>query len=259
MQSQPEKRTPVIGGNWKMHLTHAEAVQLATEARNRLGAVRGVEVIVFPPFPFLNSVADRLEGAGIGVGGQDLHPEAKGAFTSAVSGPMLVSVGCSHVLIGHSERRAVFGDSDAIVAKKLRAALAVGLKPVLCVGESLAEREAGETFRVVARQLDVALDGLDEARLAHLVVAYEPVWAIGTGRVATPEQAQEVHAHVRQRIAERLGKGFAAAVRIQYGGSVKGSTAAGLMDQADVDGLLVGGASLQIEEFAQIVRFRQGR
>jgi triosephosphate isomerase len=163
-------------------------------------------------------------------------------------------VGCKWVLLGHSERRHVFGDDDAVVAKKLRAALGAGLKPVLCVGEKLEERKSGETFRVCGRQLRTALEGLTPAQLEHLVVAYEPVWAIGTGLVATPEQAQEVHADIRQKIGDLLGIGFATQVRIQYGGSVKSSSAAGLMSQEDIDGLLVGGASLQAEEFAAIVR-----
>ena len=252
-------RTPIVGGNWKMFLDLAGAVQLATDVRHRLGSVRGVEVVVFPPFPFLKSVADRLAESAIGVGGQDLSPETSGAFTGAVAGPMLRSVGCSHVLVGHSERRSVFGDSDEMVARKLAAALAAGLKPVLCIGENLQERQKGETFSVVTRQLRSALApyaGKTDA-LADLVLAYEPVWAIGTGLTATPEQAQEVHAHIRQEIADLLGKSFAAALRIQYGGSVKASSAPGLMQQPDIDGMLVGGASLKAEEFAQIVKFRQ--
>jgi triosephosphate isomerase len=224
--------------------------------RNRLSSYPAAQTLIFPPFPFLAPVAERLDGSQIGLGAQDLHFEAKGAFTGAVSAAMLASVGCRWVLIGHSERRHVFGDSDEVVAKKLRAALAAGLRPVLCIGEQLQERQAGQTFAVNARQLRTALQGLDAGQLEHLVIAYEPVWAIGTGLVATPEQAQEVHADIRQQLAGLLGRDFAARTRIQYGGSVKASTAAGLMAQPDVDGLLVGGASLQAEEFAAIVRAR---
>lgn len=257
--TQMTVRTPIVGGNWKMFLDLAGAVQLATDTRNRLGSVRGVDVMVFPPFPFLKSVADRLAGSTIAVGGQDLYPEASGAFTGAVCGPMLRSVGCTHVLVGHSERRAVFGDSDETVARKLIAALGCGLKPVLCIGENLQERQKGETFSVVTRQLRSALAAFADKpeALASLVLAYEPVWAIGTGLTATPEQAQEVHAHIRQQIADLLGRPCADALRIQYGGSVKGANAAGLMQQPDIDGMLVGGASLKAEEFAQIVKFRQ--
>ena len=251
-------RTPIVGGNWKMFLDLAGALQLASEVRNRLGSARGVEVVVFPPFPFLKPVADRLAESSIALGAQDLSPEASGAFTGAVAAPMLKSVGCSHVLVGHSERRAVFGDDDAMVGRKLAAALGAGLKPVLCIGENLGERQRGETFSIISRQLRSVLApyATNTQVLVDLVLAYEPVWAIGTGLTATPEQAQEVHAHIRQEIADLLGKTFAAALRIQYGGSVKGANAAGLMQQPDIDGMLVGGASLKAEEFAQIVRFR---
>lgn len=247
-------RTPIIGGNWKMNLDLGEAQTLASEVRHRLSAYLGAQTLVFPPFPYLLPVAERLAGSAIGLGAQDLHFEAKGAFTGAVSAAMLTSVGCKWVLIGHSERRHVFGDDDAVVAKKLRAALNAGLKPVLCVGEKLEERKSGETFRVCGRQLRTALEGLTAAQLEHMVVAYEPVWAIGTGLVASPEQAQEVHADVRQKIGDLLGVTYATKVRIQYGGSVKSSSAAGLLSQDDIDGLLVGGASLQAEEFAAIVK-----
>ena len=248
------KRKPIVGGNWKMHLTLGEAVDLASEVRNRLSSFGAVQTVVFPPYPYLHPVAARLHDSPIGLGAQDVHTEGKGAFTGAVSAAMLRSVGCQWVLVGHSERRHVFGDSDDLVAKKLRVALAAGLKPVLCVGEKLDERKSGETFAVNRRQLRVALAGLTAVELAHLVIAYEPVWAIGTGLVATPEQAQEVHADVRAAVGELLGSAFAAQVRIQYGGSVKGETAAGLLTKPDVDGLLVGGASLKAEEFAAIVR-----
>ena len=174
-------RTTVTGGNWKMHTTLPEAIALAQEVRHRLGSQRLGDVLLFPPFPFLATVADKVAGSHVSVGAQDLYFEAKGAFTGAVSAAMIASTGATHVLVGHSERRSVFGDTDEIVAKKLRAALGAGLKPVLCVGEQLAERQNGSTFAVVDRQLSVALDGLLADQLQHLIVAYEPVWAIGTG------------------------------------------------------------------------------
>ncbi|MCB9740195.1 MAG: triose-phosphate isomerase [Deltaproteobacteria bacterium] len=249
-------RSVVVGGNWKMHLELDSAVALASDVRNRLGSQRGAEVIVFPPFPFLVPVAERLRESRVAIGAQDLWPEAKGAFTGAVSASMLRSVGCEWVLIGHSERRHVFGDDDALVARKLTVAMAEGLKPVLCVGERLEERQAGRTFEVLGRQLDTALAGHTAAALASLVIAYEPVWAIGTGQVATPAQAQEAHAWIRDHLRGTHGAAFADAVRIQYGGSVKGSNAAGLLSQPDIDGALVGGASLQADDFAAIVRAR---
>ncbi len=251
-------RTPIIGGNWKMHTDLATACQLASEVRNRTGALRSVEVVVFPPFPLLHPVAERLRESRVAVGAQDLHPAPKGAFTSAVSASMLTSVGAQWVLVGHSERRQVFGDNDAAVAEKLRVALNAGLRPVLCIGETLQEREAGRTFEVLARQLDTALQQLTAPALASLVLADEPVWAIGTGKVATPAQAQEAHAYIRQHVAGSHGQAFASAVRIQYGGSVKGDNAAGLLQQPDIDGALVGGASLDAEDFAAICRARAG-
>ena len=247
-------RTPVTGGNWKMHTTLLEAIALAQEVRHRLGSQRLGDVLLFVPFPFLAAVADKVAGSHLGVGAQDVYFEAKGAFTGAVSAAMIASTGATHVLVGHSERRSVFGDTDEIVGKKLRAALAVGLKPVLCVGEQLAQRQDGTTFAVVDRQLTVALDGVAADALAHLIIAYEPVWAIGTGLTASPEQAQEVHAHIRAWLATRFSRDFADTCRIQYGGSVKGSNAAGLFAQSDIDGMLVGGASLTADEFAAIVR-----
>jgi triosephosphate isomerase len=250
-------RTPIVGGNWKMNLALPGALQLASDVRHRLGSQRGAEVVVFPPFPFLHGVGERLDGTQVALGAQDLWTEPKGAFTGAVAGAMLKSVGCLWVLVGHSERRAVFGEPDAIVRKKLEAALAADLKPVLCVGESRQEREAGQTFVVVRRQFASAVQGIDAAKLRHLVLAYEPVWAIGTGLVATPAQAQEVHAYLRATAAELVTVGFASDLRIQYGGSVKGDNAHGLWSQPDIDGMLVGGASLDADDFAKIVRARR--
>jgi triosephosphate isomerase (TIM) len=247
-------RTPIIGGNWKMNLDLAGAQQLAANVRNRLGSQRGAEVVVFPAFPFLVPVIETLREGRVAVGAQDLSTEPKGAFTGAVSASMLASVGCTHVLIGHSERRHVFGDDNATVATKLKVALEAGLKPVLCVGETLEQRRAGQTFAVIDAQLQTGLAGGTSGSLASVVIAYEPVWAIGTGETATPEQAQEVHAHIRRRVADLLGPTYARAVRIQYGGSVKPGNAKALMAQSDIDGALVGGASLKADDFAAIVR-----
>ncbi len=252
-------RRIVIGGNWKMHLNLAEAKSLASEVRNRVANEPAVDVIVFPAAPFLVPVIERLHDTRIGVGAQDVHTAPKGAFTGAVSAEMLISCGCSHVLIGHSERRHVFGDDDATVAIKLQVALAAGLTPVLCVGEKLSERRASETFAVCDRQLQTALAPHTASALSKLIVAYEPVWAIGTGETATPEQAQEVHAHIRSWLAAQLGPTFAENTRLQYGGSVKASNAEGLLGQPDIDGALVGGASLQADDFAGIVRARMRR
>ena len=250
-------RTPVFGGNWKMHLDLNEAIALAGELCNRLGSHRGAEILIFPSAPFLRPVVERLRDCAIAVGGQDLHFETKGAFTGATAPAMLTSVGCTHALIGHSERRHVFGDDDATVARKLTAALNEGLVPVLCVGETIEERRAGQTFVVIERQLASALAGHDTAALSALIVAYEPVWAIGTGETASPAQAQEVHAFIREWLSDNLGDPFAQATRIQYGGSVKADNVDGLMTEKDIDGALIGGASLKVDDFTRIVRFER--
>jgi triosephosphate isomerase (TIM) len=249
-------RTPIVGGNWKMHLDLEGALGLASDVRNRLGSHRGTDVVIFPSFPFLAPIAERLRDSRVELGAQDLWTESKGAFTGAVSAAMLSSVGCRWALIGHSERRHVFGEPDALVANKLRVALAGGLRPVLCVGETLEERQASKMLEVLSRQLDSALAPHGAGSLGSLVIAYEPVWAIGTGQVASTAQAQEAHAFIRGHIKTTHGPAFAEAVRIQYGGSVKGSNAAPLLSQPDIDGALVGGASLQADEFAAIVRAR---
>jgi triosephosphate isomerase len=252
-------RRGIIGGNWKMHLQLGEAEALARGVRNHLSS-RGPdpEVVIFPPAPFLAPVARQLRESRVGLGAQDLHSEDKGAYTGAVSGGMLTSVGCSHVLIGHSERRHVFGDSHDAVAAKLRAALRHDLRPVLCVGEQLEERETGRTEAVIATQLSTALQGLGGNALSTLVIAYEPVWAIGTGKTATPALAQAVHAAIRGWLAERFSAAFAADMRIQYGGSVKPANAAELLAQPDIDGALVGGASLKVDDFIAITRAWRG-
>ncbi len=247
-------RTPIVGGNWKMNLSLSQAQRLAAELRNQLGSQRAAHVVVLPPSPFLAPVAQKLSDSAVWVGAQDVHAEASGAYTSGVAAPMVASLGAGWTLVGHSERRAYFGDSDARVGDKLGAALSAGLRVILCVGESLDERRADRTFEVVTRQLDAALGGRSAGALASLVIAYEPVWAIGTGLTATPAQAQEAHAFIRGHLSSRLGPAFAQALRIQYGGSVKPDNAAAIIAQPDVDGALVGGASLDAAAFVRIVR-----
>jgi triosephosphate isomerase len=247
-------RTPFVVGNWKLHKTIAESLTLVTELKNQLGAVKGVAVGVAPVFTALSAVAKRLEGSAIATCAQDCHWEASGAWTGEVSAAQAGDAGASWVILGHSERRQFFGDTSAGVGKKAGAVLAAGLGAIVCIGELLAERDGGQTLAVVDAQLAGALDGLDIANPAKLVIAYEPVWAIGTGRTATPAQAQEVHAHIRARLAERLGAAAADAIRIQYGGSVKPGNAEALMAERDIDGALVGGASLEAADFVAIVK-----
>lgn len=249
-------RTPFVVGNWKLHKTVSEALALVTELKNQLAAVKGVAVAVAPPFTALASVAKRLEDSPIAVSAQDCHWESKGAFTGEVSAPMLADVGCTWCIVGHSERRTLFGETSAVVGKKAQSVLGAGLGVIVCIGETEAERDAGRTFDVLDAQLAESLPKLDgsEASFARLVVAYEPVWAIGTGRTASTAQAQEAHAHVRKRLAERYGAAGAAAMRIQYGGSVKPQNAEALMAEPDIDGALVGGASLEAADFVAIVK-----
>jgi len=249
-------RTPFICGNWKLHKTIAEALELATAIKNAVGPIRDVEVAIAPVFTALSAVAKRLEGSQVGLAAQDCFWEDQGAWTGEVSARLLKDAGCQFVIIGHSERRQHFGELDQATNLKVKAALKHGLKPILCVGESDKERDAGETFGRVRAQLDGGMAGLDASCADALTIAYEPVWAIGTGRTATPAQAEEVHAFIRGLLAERLGDG-ASRVRIQYGGSVKGDNAAQLMGQPNIDGALVGGASLKADDFLKIVKYRQ--
>jgi triosephosphate isomerase len=247
-------RTPFIAGNWKMNPTsRAEAVALAEAVKAGVGADVAVRVAVCPPFVYLEAIDGVLEGSPIGLGAQNLHAERSGAFTGEVSGPMLLDAGCTHVILGHSERRHGMGETDDQVNKKLHSALDVGLIPIVCLGELLAEREAGRTEAVLDAQLAGSLAGIEPERMGGIVLAYEPVWAIGTGRVATPEQAQEAHAHIRRRLADRFAEAIANRVVIQYGGSVKADNAEALLACPDVDGALVGGASLKASEFLGIV------
>ncbi len=247
-------RTPFVVGNWKLNKTIAESLALVTELKNQLGAVKGVAVGVAPVFTSINAVAKRLEGTSIAVCGQDCHWENTGAWTGEVSAPMLADAGATWAIVGHSERRQFFGDTNESAGKKARAAIAAGLGAIVCVGEMLAERDAGTTLAVVDAQLAGALSGIDANAAAKLVIAYEPVWAIGTGRTATPAQAQEVHAHIRKKLAERFGQATADTIRIQYGGSVKPQNAEALMAEKDIDGALVGGASLEPADFIAIVK-----
>ena len=247
-------RRKFVCGNWKMHRTAAEARALLREVRAAVeGLTERVDVAVAPPFTALHAAAEELAGSRVGLGAQNLHFEPQGAFTGEISAPMLVEAGCRFVLVGHSERRQLFGETDEGVRKKTKAALAAGLHPIVCVGETLPERESGRTLEVVGRQVRAALGGLTPAEVGALTLAYEPVWAIGTGKTATSAQAQEVHAAVRAILRE-VAPAAAEAVRIQYGGSVKPENAAELMSQADVDGALVGGASLKALDFVGIVK-----
>jgi len=247
-------RKKFVCGNWKMHRKVAEAVALATAVRDGLGDVAGrVQVAVAPPFTAIHAVAGSLRGSAVEVAAQDVHWEAQGAFTGEVSAAMLAEAGCRHGIVGHSERRQLFGETDETVRKKVGALLGAGLLPIVCVGETLAEREAARTLAVVERQVRQGLSGLPAGAFAALTLAYEPVWAIGTGRTATAAQAQEVHAAIRKLLRE-LAPSFADGIRIQYGGSVKPDNAAELMSQPDVDGALVGGASLEAAQFVAIVK-----
>jgi triosephosphate isomerase len=245
-------RKKLVAGNWKMHGSLAASAALVDALKAGVRASAPADMLVCPPYPYLKSVADRIAGSGILLGAQDVSVKTgSGAFTGEVSGAMLKDVGCTHVIVGHSERRALFGDTDDIVATKFQSAQSVGLTPILCVGETLEERETGRTDAVVERQITAVLDAAGVAAFATAIVAYEPVWAIGTGKTATPEQAQQVHARIRQIIATRDAT-IAASLIILYGGSVKGTNAADLFAREDIDGGLVGGASLEASEFLSI-------
>jgi triosephosphate isomerase len=250
-----EPRRKIIAGNWKMNKTVTEALALVRELRGMVSMLRDkVEIVVAPPFVSLHPVAKAIEDSNLKLAGQNCHWEASGAFTGEVSAPMLKEAGCTYVILGHSERRQLFGETDETVNKRAQAVLKAGLVPILCVGETLAEREAGRTLEVVERQVKGALAGFGAGEVARFVLAYEPVWAIGTGRTATSAQAQEVHAAIRSQLARLYDGGTAEQVRIQYGGSVKPDNAAELLGQRDVDGALVGGASLKAGDFAAIVK-----
>jgi len=247
-------RTPLVAGNWKMNKTVAEARQLVSVMIAKLGEIANVEKVLCPPFLAIPAVAALLEGSGLGLGAQNLHWEEKGAFTGEVS-PGMVREFCQYVIIGHSERRTYFGETDESVNRKLRAALKVNLTPIVCVGETLEQYEAGSTSEVVRRQISAGLAGIDSASAAKIIVAYEPIWAIGTGKASSGENANFVHQQViRPALSELFGAETAAAIRILYGGSVTGSNASEFFAYPDIDGALVGGASLKADEFVAITK-----
>jgi triosephosphate isomerase len=253
-------RKKIVAGNWKMNLDRAKARELAEAVAARSGEAAGVELVLCPPALYVETVGTALKLAGgkspsgVALGGQNMHDKASGAFTGEVAPPMLVDLGCQHVILGHSERRTLFGETDATVNVKTKAALAVGLTPIVCVGETLEEREGGRTDAVVTTQVRGSLAGLSPADLEKVVIAYEPVWAIGTGKVATPQQAQEVHGLIRSLLGSLSSSEVAGKIRIQYGGSVKPDNAADLAAQPDIDGALVGGASLKADDFLGIAK-----
>jgi triosephosphate isomerase len=246
-------RIPFVAGNWKMFKTVHEGAVFAKELRSLVKDLSGVEIVVAPPFVAVHAVAEALRNTNVGVAAQNLHWEREGAFTGEVSAGMIKDAGAQYVIIGHSERRRLFGETDAIVNRKLGAAMAGGLTPVVCIGETLEERERNDTAAVLDRQIKQGLDGLTGDQVAALVLAYEPVWAIGTGRNATAAQAQDAHAHIRSRLRQWFGADAADGCHVIYGGSVKPDNTAELVAQPDVDGALVGGASLQVASFADIV------
>jgi triosephosphate isomerase len=250
-------RLPFIAGNWKMNKTVEEALDLIRELKKAISGVKEVEVAVAPPFTALYGVHKELEDSFIRLAAQNLYWEEKGAFTGEISPLMLKEAGCQYVIIGHSERRQFFGESDETVNRRIKAALAHGLKVIFCIGETLREREEGETFAVIERQIEGGLKGLGDKDLKKMTIAYEPVWAIGTGKTATPEQAEEVHRFIRERVNGLYSREVSEEIRIQYGGSVTPDNVKGLMDQPDIDGALVGGASLKAESFSKIVRFKE--
>ncbi len=244
-----------IAGNWKMNKTVAESVALARELRGLVSMVRDkVEVAIAPPFTALHPTFKAIEDSNICLAAQNCHWETSGAFTGEVSAPMLKELGCSYVIVGHSERRQLFSETDETVNKRTQAVVKAGLVPIVCVGETLAERESGRTLEVVSRQVKGGLAGFSAREAVKFVLAYEPVWAIGTGKTATSDQAQEVHAHIRELLTGLFGRDTAQGIRIQYGGSVKADNALELLSKPDVDGALVGGASLKAADFAAIVK-----
>ncbi len=249
-------RTPFICGNWKMYKTVSEALAFVSEAKGLVAGAKDVQVGIGAPATALKSLADACKGTNIMIGGENCHWEKEGAFTGEISTGMLTEAGCAFVIIGHSERRQYFGETNETVNKKVKAALAAGLVVIMCCGETLEEREGGKTEAVVSDHVKNGLAGLSAAEMEKVVIAYEPVWAIGTGKTASPEQAQEVHAVIRKLLADMFGKDTADKTRIQYGGSVKPENVKEIMAQPDVDGALVGGAALKADSFAKLVNFK---
>lgn len=250
-------RIPVMAGNWKMNTTPDEGVRLANGLKEKLAGIDDVEIIVAPPFTHLFQVKEAIGSSNIRLSSQDMSPEDSGAYTGEISPVMIKALGCQYVIIGHSERRQLFGETDALVNKKVIAALKHGITPILCIGETSAERESKETLHVILTQLKGGLNGLDADIWKDIIIAYEPIWAIGTGKTATDEQAQEVHQFIRKTLEDLFGEVIAGKTRILYGGSVKSDNIAGLMVQPDIDGALVGGASLSVESFEKIIKFNR--
>ncbi|HMP89495.1 MAG TPA: triose-phosphate isomerase [Kiritimatiellia bacterium] len=249
-----KSRKPIVAGNWKMNKTVADAIDLASAIKRDLAGCKDVDIVLCPPFTALKAVSDVITGTHIDLGAQNMHWEKSGAFTGEISAEMLREVYCHYVILGHSERRTYFGETDAIVNKKTKAALESNLTPIVCVGETLTEREGGKTNDVVGTQVRGSLAGLSPRQLVDSVIAYEPVWAIGTGKTASPEQAQEVHAFIRGVLRDIADEAVAQSVRIQYGGSVKASNARELFNLPDIDGGLIGGAALEARSFVEIVQ-----
>jgi triosephosphate isomerase len=247
-------RRKFIAGNWKMNTTRESAARLARTLVGSIGQLQDVDVALCPPFPYLLTVHEALAGSRIHLGAQNMYFEPNGAFTGETSAAMLSDCGCKYVILGHSERRHVLGEKDEAINRKVLVALGANLSPILCVGELLAEREGNKTFDVVASQVRNGLVGVRPEQLRDVILAYEPVWAIGTGKVASPEQAEEVHAFIRQTLTKLYGNDLAQVIRIQYGGSVKGDNAAGLLSKPNIDGALVGGAALKADDFVAIVQ-----
>ncbi len=248
-------RKPIAAGNWKMFKTAKEASKMISELKELVKGVSDREVVICPPFTALESAVNAAKGSNVKIGAQNLYWEEKGAFTGEIAPGMIKDLGCEYVIIGHSERRQYFGETDATVNKRTFSALKAGLKPIICVGETLQERESEKTFSVIETQIKGGLKGLSEEQMKDCVIAYEPVWAIGTGKTASKEQAQEVHAFIRKLLSDLFGKDTSDAARILYGGSVKPDNVKDLMSQPDIDGGLVGGASLEAEPFSKIVKY----
>jgi triosephosphate isomerase (TIM) len=250
-------RKKLIAGNWKMNKTSAEAKTLVADILTHIGKVKEVDIVVCPPFTSVEAVGQAVDGSNVKLGAQNMHPEPSGAYTGEISAEMLRALYTRYVILGHSERRAYFGETDAFINQKVLAALKAELKPILCVGETLEEREAGDTLKVVQTQLEGGLAGTSAAQATEIVIAYEPVWAIGTGKVATTEQAQEVHAFIRELLGKLLSPAAAGKIRILYGGSMKPGNAPELLAEADIDGGLIGGAALEARSFVQLVEAAQ--
>lgn len=247
-------RRPIIAGNWKMHKTIQESIDVGIGLKRKFYTFSDADIVICPPFTALSKVSDTIIDSAIMLGAQDMHWESEGAFTGEISPSMLKDAGCRYVIVGHSERRHIFGETDEAVNKKVRVVLKHGMVPIMCIGERLEERDNGMTFEILEKQLARGLKDMSKDEVARIIIAYEPVWAIGTGRTATPQQAQEAHKFIRDFIERMYDKGTAAKIRIQYGGSVKPDNIAQIMAQEDVDGALVGGASLDVNSFTEIVQ-----